>query len=254
MHRIYLAVSQEKNAPFITGGNEYEHMRALVGEVVPHLLFNGIGYSTNHDGMTTPKIIEQANRGRFDLYVSLNASASPEESECCLQGCDVFYQPGHNRGVIVARKLYDEMKEIYPYPELVTCRPSYEHMELRRSRAVSVYLNVAYRDNEHDAVWLTENRAEIGRSIAAGICNVFDIMFNPLHPYKYGHISINGGFLNVRSQPGTNSSIITRVFDGSRVLLLERRGLWCHVDINGIDGYVNSQYVVFDRDVKIKLG
>ncbi|MCR4615199.1 MAG: SH3 domain-containing protein [Clostridiales bacterium] len=244
MPRIYLAVPENGEKCFADGTNEQKYLRRLVYETVEHLLFNNVFYITNPPGMGISKIIDTANRGRFDLIISLNTSESPGSSGCKLQGSDIYYSSDCKKGAMCARIIYNEIRSIYPYPELVTCNPSNEYRELIRSKATCIRINTAYRDSSGDTQWLSQNIREIGTALARGICEIFNIGFKGDSPYRYSEISIKGGYLNVRSKPDTNSPIIMRVTNGRKVLIINDNGLWCKINIDGTDGFVNSQYIV----------
>ena len=63
-------------------------------------------------------------------------------------------------------------------------------------------------------------------------------------PAKYYVFSPNDGFLNLRTGPGTNYSIIARMYNGSWVEILERSGNWVRVfHEDGIEGWAHSQYL-----------
>lgn len=55
--------------------------------------------------------------------------------------------------------------------------------------------------------------------------------------------TVDGGTINVRSGPGTDSERLTQVYTGKVVTILGREGDWYHVSFDGYDGYINSAYL-----------
>jgi len=61
---------------------------------------------------------------------------------------------------------------------------------------------------------------------------------------KYYVYSPNDGFLNLRTGPGTNYSVISRMYNGSWVEVLERAGNWVRVFHEyGDEGWAYSKYL-----------
>ncbi|MBQ8953517.1 MAG: SH3 domain-containing protein, partial [Clostridia bacterium] len=54
--------------------------------------------------------------------------------------------------------------------------------------------------------------------------------------------TVNVSRLNVRSQPSTNSKIVTVVRQGTQLPLIENAGGWLKVEVNGSTGYVFAEY------------
>ena len=64
-------------------------------------------------------------------------------------------------------------------------------------------------------------------------------------PVKYYVYSAGDGFLNLRTGPGTRFSIITPMYNGTAVEILERSGNWVRVYTEyGDEGWAYSKYLV----------
>ena len=64
-------------------------------------------------------------------------------------------------------------------------------------------------------------------------------------PAKYRVFSPGDGYLNLRTGPGTNYAIITRMNNGTWVEILERSGNWVRVFHEyGDEGWAHSKYLV----------
>ena len=58
-----------------------------------------------------------------------------------------------------------------------------------------------------------------------------------------GIVNLSSGTLNVRSGEGTNYAKAGSLANGASVNVISNDGDWLHIQANGIDGYVASQYV-----------
>lgn len=54
---------------------------------------------------------------------------------------------------------------------------------------------------------------------------------------------VTGSCVNVRSQPSTDSSILTKVYAGSTVELISLEDGWYIMNCNGVAGYISAEYV-----------
>jgi len=58
-----------------------------------------------------------------------------------------------------------------------------------------------------------------------------------------GIVNLSSGSLNVRAGEGTNYVKVGSIANGASVTVVSNDGDWLHIQANGIDGYVASQYV-----------
>ena len=57
-------------------------------------------------------------------------------------------------------------------------------------------------------------------------------------------VSPGDGFLNLRTGPGTGFSIVTRMYNGEWVEVLERQGSWARVrHVSGFEGWASLRYL-----------
>lgn len=70
------------------------------------------------------------------------------------------------------------------------------------------------------------------------------VRYDP-NPYGYRVYSPNDGFLNLRTGPGTNFAIITPMYNGTDVRILEWSGKWVRIETEyGQTGWAYSSYLV----------
>ena len=74
----------------------------------------------------------------------------------------MFYYPGSQEGERAATIIANNLKEIYPLPELVQAQPTTTIGEVRRVRAPSAFLELGYHDNPEDAAWIKKQSGRGG--------------------------------------------------------------------------------------------
>jgi len=165
---VYLSPSTQANE-YVTGGNEECYMNLIADAMVPYLRANGFDFSRNDPEDTLDKIIEKTNERIYDLYLALRSGYSPEGTEPPLQGINVFhyiYTPvGGERA---ASYFAENIKEIYPYPDLVTIVPA-ETRELRDTNSTAVLVELGHRGNPADEMWMKENINAIAKNLVLSI-------------------------------------------------------------------------------------
>ena len=170
MPKIYLSPSTQEYNEFINGGSEEYHMNLLADALEPYLIASGIEFDRNTPEMTARSSIEQANSiGGQDLYLALHSNASPEEFAGMLQGPDVYYNPARPESRRAAELIADELRKIYPQPQLVDVRPTNYLGEVLRPNAPAVLVEVAYHDNPEDAAWIVDNTNLIAQALSNAV-------------------------------------------------------------------------------------
>lgn len=177
MPTIYLSPSVQEFNPYIIGGNEELYMNLIADAMIPYLRAAGIGFARNNPGNTLSQVIAQSNAGNYDLHLALHSNASPESMRGALRGPDVYHFTTSNRGRQAADIIAQNMRDIYPNPDLVTVIPTTTLAELRRTRAPAVLVEVAYHDNYDDAVWIRDNIDAIGRNLALSVTQFLGVPF-----------------------------------------------------------------------------
>ena len=107
-----------------------------------------------------------------------------------------------------AELIAQELREIYPLPELVTTRPTTSLGEVRRPHAPSVLAEIGYHDNYDDAEWIENNIPGIAEALARALTEYFDLPFiYPTEPFS-ATVRVNYGTLNLRERPDSDAAII----------------------------------------------
>lgn len=240
---IYLSPSTQEGNYYVTGGTEEQYMNLLADAMVPYLNASGIRYTRNTPEMTAVSSIAASNAGNYDLHLALHSNAAPDDRYGSVRGSIVFYYPGSARGRRAAEIITDGLKAIYPIPNLVRSEGTTTIGEVRRVRAPSVFLELAYHDNEEDANWITQNIPAIGRNLVLSLTEYFGIPFFETMEKRQGVVDISFGALNIRSRPDLAASVLVRAPKGSPLLVKNQYNGWYLVQYGDTVGYAAEEYV-----------
>lgn len=243
---IYLSPSTQENNYYVTGGTEEQYMNLLADKMIPYLDASGIRYSRNTPSMTASSSIAASNAGNYDLHLALHSNAAPEGRYGTAKGSIVFYYPGSERGQKAATIIADGLKEIYPDPNLVRAEATTAIGEVRRVRAPSVFLELAFHDNVDDANWIVNNLDAIARNLVISLTEYFGIPFFERENPRSAMVDVAWGALNIRARPNTTATILAQAPDGAPLTVLNGTGGWYLVNYNGIIGYVNDDFVTLN--------
>lgn len=240
---IYLSPSTQESNMYVTGGSEEEWMNRLADAMIPYLDASGIRYTRNTPDMTAGSSIRQANSGWYDFYLALHSNAAGEGNYGNVRGIIAFYYPTSTQGQRAAQIFANNLREIYPLPNLVVTRPTTALGEVRDSKFPAVLLEIGYHDNEEDAHWIENNLTEIARNIVLSLTDYFDIPFIwPTDPWM-GTVHAGGGTLNLRSRPNMTASVIASIPDGAPVTVYGRYEDWYVVRYGDYVGYAAAQFI-----------
>ena len=243
MPTIYLSPSTQENNLYVNGGTEEEWMNRLADAMVPYLVASGIQYVRNTPQMTAGSSITASNQGRFDLHLALHSNAAPDGRYGQIRGIIVYYFPGSVQGKRAAQIVADNLKTIYPLPNLVRAEPTTAIGEVRRVRAPSAFIELGYHDNSDDAVWIKNNIDAAARNIVLSLTEFFGIPFlTPTAP-RNAVVDVSWGYLNIRSRPETSAPIIAKAYDGARLTVINQWQGWYLVRFDGAVGYASRDFI-----------
>ena len=243
---IYLSPSTQENNSFVNGGSEEQYMNLIADRMIPYLNASGIRYTRNTPEMSAVSSIAASNAGNYDLHLAIHSNAAPEDRYGTIRGSIVFYYPGSSRGKRAAEIFANNLRSIYPLPDKVRAEPTTAIGEVRRVRAPSVFLELAYHDNPDDATWIKSNLDEIARNLVLSLTEYFGIPFLTPVPPRNGTVDVDWGALNIRSQPNTSSSILAQAPDGAPLTILNQWQNWYLVNYRGTIGYARQDYVTLN--------
>lgn len=243
MPNLFLSPSTQEGNLYVTGGSEEYWMNQLADEMAPYLRASGVNVTRNDPAGTAVTAIRQSNRGNFDFHLALHSNAAPEGRYGTVRGSLVFYYPGSEPGLRMASLLVDNLKPLYPLPELVRAEPSTVIGELRQTRAPSAFLELAYHDNEDDARWISENLGAIARAIALSVTEYFGIPFLEPAPVRPGEVTVSSGALNLRDAPSLSAPVLAKLPRGAAVTVVNTYDEWYVVDYRGLLGFASRVFI-----------
>jgi N-acetylmuramoyl-L-alanine amidase len=227
----------------VTGGTEEQYMNLLTDELTPYLRSSGISYSRNTPQMTAASSIRASNAGNYDLHFALHSNAAPEGRYGEVRGIDVYFYPGSGAGEKAARIIAENLRDIYPLPQLVRALPNSRLGELRQTKAPSVFLELGYHDNREDAQWITSNLPAVARNLALSLTEYFGLPLVMPMEEQAGVVATQGGNVNLRSKPSAAAPILTSIPNGTPVTILGRYRDWATVAYRGLVGFIYGIYV-----------
>lgn len=176
MPRVYINPSNQKNE-FVTGGYEEYYMNLVADAMIPYLERSGIEVTRSKPDQTLAESIAESNSGNYDLHIALQTTTSPDYLTGTLQGPSFIYYADNPKGQEAATVIAENLRAIYPRPNLVTTMPNRSMEELRETNATAVIAELGYHDNTIDAIWIQDNIKAIGRILALGTTQYFGIPF-----------------------------------------------------------------------------
>ena len=115
--------------------------------------------------------------------------------------------------------------------------------EVRRVRAPSVFLELAFHDNTSDAVWIQNNLDAVARNLALSLTEYFGIPFFSTRQDRPAVVDVSWGVLNIRDRPDTDGTILAQAPDGARLTVFNQFDGWYLVEYDGVTGYASGDFV-----------
>ena len=228
---IYLSPSIQPFNEYVTGSNEQAVMNELADKMVPYLRACGIRYTRSNPNMTLGQVIRESNAAAGDLAGKV-------------RGSDAYYYTYSALGKKAAEILAKNLKKIYPIPVKVRAVPTTKFIELSKTNAPAVLMEIAYHDNPEDAYWIQSNLDAIAANLVQGLCIYFGIPFisDPQPPRK-GVVVTQSTALNIRQKPSTDAPVLTQAQKGETITVLGQWEDWYVVEVRGVIGYAAARYI-----------
>ena len=239
---LYLSPSTQEFNPYVTTENEEYWMNRLADAMEPMLTASGIQFDRNSPDMTAASSIRASNAGNYDLHLALHSNAAGGGNAGQYRGIIAFYYPGSSQGRQAAQLISDQLKSIYPLPDLVRAEPTTTLGEVRRVRAPAVLLELGFHDNPEDANWITANLQPSAEAIVLAVTQFFGLPFFPASQPRPGRISHQGGAVSVYDRPAF-STPKAFLYNGALVEILNRYLDWVLIRYGAELGYVPSEFI-----------
>lgn len=182
MPNLFLSPSVQQYNPYVNGlGSEEYYMNLIADAMEPYLIASGISFTRNNPNDTLSQAIALSNAGNYDFHLALHSNAAPPNLSGQIQGPDIYYYSTSSEGRRAAEIFEENLKVIYPNPNLVNTIANTALAELRLTRAPANLIELAYHDNFADAMWITNNINLIARTLVLSLTEYFRIPF--VEPY-----------------------------------------------------------------------
>lgn len=177
MASVFLSPSTQEYNLFVTGNSEEYYANLITDAMVPYLRASGISFGRNDPSGTVSTSIATSNAGSYDLHLAIHSNAAPPNLAGMLRGPDVYYYRDSTRGKAAAEIFANNLKQIYPDPSLVSAVPTVSLVEVRRTSAPAVLVEVAYHDNIDDANWIISNIDVIAKNLSLSVADFLGVSF-----------------------------------------------------------------------------
>lgn len=177
MTSVYLSPSTQEYNPYVTGGNEEYYTNLIADAMVPYLKASGIKFTRNNPDGTVVNSYTDSNSGNYDFHLAIHSNAAPERLAGKIQGPDVYYYDGSANGKRAAEIFANNLKLIYPNPNLSTVVPTQSLTELKRTNAPAILIELAYHDNVDDANWIKNNIQPIAKNLSLSLADYLGVPF-----------------------------------------------------------------------------
>ena len=162
MPKVYLSPSLQEYNPYVDGGNEEYYMNLIADAMEPYLAASGIEIDRNRPDMTLSQAIADSNQANPDLHLAIHSNAAPPNAAGRYTGAEI---------------IQNNYKRIYPDSSDVDIIPTTTLAEVRRTKAPSALIEVAYHDNPEEAQWIRDNINSIARNLAQSVAQYFGVPF-----------------------------------------------------------------------------
>lgn len=246
MPSIYLSPSTQEFNTYVTQGTEEYWMNRLADAMEPILTASGISYTRNTPDMTAASSIRTSNAGNYDLHLALHSNAAGGGNAGRYRGIIAFYFPGSAQGERAAQLIVENLKAIYPLPNLVRAEGTTTLGEVRRVRAPAVLLELGFHDNVEDANWITSNIQPTAEAIVLALTEFFGIPFFPTSEPVPGRVQYEGGAVSVYDRPAFSAPPKAFLYNGAPVEILNRFNGWVLIRFGQELGYVPAEFIAAD--------
>ncbi|MCI5655751.1 MAG: SH3 domain-containing protein [Candidatus Pseudoruminococcus sp.] len=243
MPSVFLSPSLQEYNPYVNGGNEEYYMNLIADEMVPILTSSGIEVGRNSPEQTLSQAIAQSNAGNYNLHLAIHSNAAPPSNAGNVKGADIYYSAASSQGTRAATIFANNYKLVYPYPELVKTIPTTSLAEIVRTRAPAILIEVGYHDNPEEAQWIRDNISAIAENLSASVTDFLGVLEEEPTAPRQGRVTTQNTALNIRNQPSTSAQVIGQAPRGAILTILGTEGSWYLITYNGLQGYVNSNFV-----------
>lgn len=172
--KIYLSPSSQTENKYAVGDtNEAAQCRKIAVKLETALLRCGFDVLAGYGGDMYSRVKESDNWGA-DLHVPIHTNAYNKK----VQGTRIYCYDTSGEGYRASKAIMATLKPITPGTS-DSINAKQELYEIRKPKAPTAYIEVAFHDNEVEAKWIIENTEQIGEAICQGICKHYGATYTP---------------------------------------------------------------------------
>lgn len=173
--KIYISPSSQTDNRYAVGDtNEAEQCRKIAVELVAELQRCGFDAMTTLSGDMYKRTRESNSYGA-DLHVPIHTNAHNKK----VQGTRLFCYNNTGEGYKACKAIMATLAPITPgNSDSITANKSL--YEVRKPKAATAYIEVAFHDNPTEAQWIIDSTEAIAEAICRGICNYYDVDYVPV--------------------------------------------------------------------------
>lgn len=172
MPKVYVSPSdQSANAYAVGNTTEKVQCQKISTDLVAALKRCKIDAKDNHTGNMGARVAE-SNAFGADLHLPIHTNAFNTK----VQGTRIFVYDLAGNGYKAAQCIMKHLAPITPGSSdgITEQKDLYE---IKNADAPTVYIEVAFHDNQEEAKWIIEHTTEIAEAICKGICEYYDIAY-----------------------------------------------------------------------------
>lgn len=166
MPKIYLATPAGSGEEYPNGGDEFYWINKIADSTEKKLTETDVTVCRSKIGMGESGKVNAANREQCEIYLAIASHKAPKEAAATLKGLDVCYFEPSEESRCAAEIFAEELRKIYPEPDLAGARPSEHYGELENADSPAVAVFLAYHDNPQDEAWLVNSVESIAEALA----------------------------------------------------------------------------------------
>lgn len=164
--KIYLSPSDQSDNVTATGNTEADQCGNIARKCAE--LLNKRGHITlvgdNSSRKSYVKRVQESNKFGADLHICIHTNAGGGKGTLVM--CS---EKSKNNQYV--RSVYNSVARLTPTPDK-GIQVRYDLYEINATKAVCIYLEVEFHDNQHTQAWILDHLDEIAEAIADGISPV----------------------------------------------------------------------------------
>lgn len=234
--KVFLSPStKEYQISPITNISEAKRMREFAKEVERNLVDLGIDVILSNLDAPPSQSVTDSNDSKADLHLVLSSLRVTSPSD---RGIKIYFSSSDGKSRDYATVIAENLKKIYPLPDLVSIVPNGSFVELLNTASPAVVVAIGNQSNADDVKWFDENSGDIAQNIAFSVGEVLGIENETTPLTAIGIVNGQQGYTEVRKTPSPTSKIITRIQNGLPVRIIGKLGNWYAIIAANVEGYV----------------